>query len=130
MWEACFPCYRWLDEPSPLDTAAAQDVPPPHCPLLLTSVGNLAGDGRSGSAPGEARLKEAYGNTVTHPYLGLKTVLKTSQPVNEKDVQDFQFSMKLDRVCWGNAELTRITIIFYMVNNHLHLSNMLHFSKC
>ena len=42
--------------------------------------------------------KEAYGNTVTHPYLGLKTVLKTSQPVNEKDVQDFQLSMKLDGV--------------------------------
>ena len=100
MWEDCFPCYRWLDEPSQLDTAVAQDVPPQHahCSLLLLSAGNLAVDGRSGSAPAEARLKEAYGSTVTHPYLGLKTVLKTSQPVNEKDVQDFQLSMKLDGV--------------------------------
>lgn len=41
------------------------------------------------------------------PYLRLKTILKTSQPVNEKDVQDFQLPMKLEGVCWGNAEFNR-----------------------
>ena len=55
-------------------------------PPASASVRNLAGDGHRESASGEARLKEAYGNIVIHPYLGLKTVLKSLHIL--KDVQN------------------------------------------
>lgn len=57
-----------------------------RCPPASASVRNLAGDGHRESAGGEARLKEAYGNIDIHPYVGLKTVLKSSHIL--KDVQD------------------------------------------
>lgn len=97
LWEACFPCYRWLDKLNQLDTAVAQDVPL----LLIPSIGNLAGDRYREQSSHEAGLKEVCGSTVICSGLCEDSVLKSFQPVDEKYVY-----IPL-HMSWRNSELTR-----------------------
>lgn len=62
--------------------------------LLLPVAGNLAGEWCREQASSEARLKEVYGSAVVYPCLCENSSSKSSQPLNEEDVNDTQLCTK------------------------------------
>ena len=73
--------------------------------LLFVSVGDLAGDRCWEQGSPGASLKEVCGSIVIGPCLWEDSVLKSSPPVDDKDVCDNP--SHTGGVCWGKSSLTR-----------------------